>query len=354
MKILVGILSVLVVMAAFTPAVRGQRALKVLVLYDMEGITGADDYKKTTVAHPEAYGLGRQSLTADVNAAIVGLKAGGATEIVVVDGHGSGNSDEPDVIESQLTAPARMHYRGTPFDIYMDSYDDSFDAIVAIGMHAGAGNRSGFLAHTYSSIDIEYRVSGVPFSETMILAMGAARLKIPVIMVSGDDQLERQIRRQMPWAKYAVVKHAVNIGKAEPQPRDEASRRIETAAREAVQSLAQARLLEIPGPYRFALKFEEPAQARNAALLPGSELLADGQTVQVRAHDFEDGYRLSLRLISLAGVVGSLAGAQAAITRLPNVQPVRAGMTDWVYDRWINGVPPPVSSPPPTRYWGAR
>ena len=354
MKIVVRMLSVLLVIAALTPAVRGQRALKVLVLYDMEGITGADDYKKTTVAHPEAYALGRQSLTADVNAAIVGLKAGGATEIVVVDGHGSGNNDEPDVIEGQLIAPARMHYRSTPFDIYMDSYDDSFDAIVAIGMHAGAGNRSGFLAHTYSSIDIEYRVSGVPFSETMILAMGAARLKIPVIMVSGDDQLERQIRRQMPWATYATVKHAVNIGKAEPQPRDEASRRIETAAREAVQSIAQARLLEIPGPYRFALKFEEPAQARNAALLPGSELLADGQTVQVRAHDFEDGYRLSLRLINLASVVGGLAGAQAAIARLPNAQPVRAGITDWVYDRWINGVPPPVLSPPPPRYWGAR
>ena len=29
----------------------------------------------------------------------------------------------------------------------MDSYDHSIDAIVAIGMHAGAGNRTGFLAH---------------------------------------------------------------------------------------------------------------------------------------------------------------------------------------------------------------
>jgi hypothetical protein len=40
-----------------------------------------------------------------------------------------------------------MHFRATPFDIYMDSYDHSIDAIVAIGMHAGAGNRTGFLAH---------------------------------------------------------------------------------------------------------------------------------------------------------------------------------------------------------------
>lgn len=320
----------------------------------MEGITAADEYRKTTVAHPAEYAIGRRSLTDDLNAAIAGLTAGGATEIVVVDGHGSGNVDGPDVIESDVRPPARVHYRNTPFDIYMDSYDHSFDAIVAIAMHAGAGNRSGFLAHTYASVNIEYRVNGVPFNESMILAMGAARLQIPLIMVSGDDQLEREIRRNMPWAKYAVVKTARGIGRAEPQPRAEASRRIESAAREAIAGLGEMKPMQFTGPYRFALKFEEPAQAQNAALHPGAELGADGLTVQVRAHDFEDGYRQSLRLISLAGAVRTNAGAQAAINRQPNAGAIRSGITDWVYDRWINGVPPPAPAAPGTRFWGAR
>lgn len=330
------------------------RGLKVLLLYDMEGITAADEYRKTTFAHPEQYAEGRRSLTADVNAAIAGLKAGGATEVVVVDGHGSGNSQEPDILVGQIAAPGAMHFRSTPFDIYMDSYDHSIDAIVAIGMHAGAGNRTGFLAHTYSAHDIEYRVNGVPFNETMILAMGAARLKIPVIMVSGDDQLERELRRNLPWVKYAAVKHAVNVGKAEPLPRDEASRRIETSAREALQSLSQMKVMEFAGPYRFAAKFEEPAQALNAALWPGSELNADQQTVQIRANDFEDGYRTSLRLLGLAGATRGASSAQAAIAKLPNATEVRQGMTDWGYDRWINGVPLPAPAAPGTRFWGAR
>jgi hypothetical protein len=50
--------------------------------------------------------------------------------------------------------------RDRPFDIYMDSYDQSVDAIVAIAMHAGAGNRSGFISHTYTMEDVEYRVNG--------------------------------------------------------------------------------------------------------------------------------------------------------------------------------------------------
>jgi D-amino peptidase len=330
------------------------KGLKVLLLYDMEGITAADEYRKTTFTHPAQYAEGRRSLTDDVNAAIAGLAAAGATEIVVVDGHGSGNNDSPDILVDEIRKPGAMHYRSTPFDIYMDSYDHSIDAIVAIGMHAGAGNRTGFLAHTYNAHDIEYRVNGTPFNETMILAMGAARLKIPVIMVSGDDQLERELGRSLPWAKYAAVKHAVNVGKAEPLPRAEASRRIESAARDALQSLAQMKVMEFPGPYRFAAKFEEPSQALNAALWPGSELNADEQTVQIRANDFEDGYRASLRLLGLAGAARGAASAQAAIRKLANATEVRQGMTDWSYDRWINGVPLPAPAPPDTRFWGAR
>src|SRR5438034_6616184 len=123
-----------VVLLAFTAG--AQKSMKVMILFDMEGVSGATDFRHTSYAHPTEYAQGRQSLTADVNAAIAGAKAAGATDIVVVDGHGSGNSTGPDVIEDQLLAPAKVMYRNTPFDIYMDSYDASFDAIVAVAMHA--------------------------------------------------------------------------------------------------------------------------------------------------------------------------------------------------------------------------
>lgn len=334
------------------------RSLKVMVLCDMEGISGATDYKKVNFVHSAEYAEGRKSLTADVNAAIAGLKAGGATEIVIVDGHGSGNSTGPDVLEDQLLAPAKVMYRDSSFDIYMDSYDHSFDAIVAIGMHAGAGNQVGFLAHTYTSIDTEYKVNGVPFNESMILAAGAARLKIPVIMVSGDDQLEKEIRRAMPWVKYASVKHAVDRSKAEMFRPDEVAKRIETAAREAIANLASAKLPEWNGPFRFALTFQDEAQARNAALAPGAELLANNVSVQIRSNDFEDGYRQSLRLIGLAGIVSRGDLRLTVINQQSNAAELRTSITDRSYDRFLGVVP---TAPAPTaapaqrrRYWGAN
>src|SRR5947207_9804708 len=95
-------------------AATAQRPIKVMLLFDMEGVTGATDFKHTSFAHPPEYATGRESLTADVNAAIAGLKAAGATEIIVVDGHGSGNTSGPDVIDDQLLPPAKMQYRSTP------------------------------------------------------------------------------------------------------------------------------------------------------------------------------------------------------------------------------------------------
>ncbi len=336
-----------------------QRSLKVMLLYDMEGISGATDFKHTTISHPAEYAVGRQSLTDDVNAAIAGLNAAGATEIVVVDGHGSGNAEGPDVYEDKLLAPAKMMYRDRAFDIYMDSYDHSFEAIIAIGMHTAAGNPIGFLSHTYTIEDVEYKVNGVPFNESMLLAAGAARYKIPLIMVSGDDQLEREIRRNMPWVRYATVKRAVDRSKAEAFAKNDALRNIETAARESLLRLADAKLPEWPGPFRFALAFQDEPQARNAALVPGAEYLPPGTRVQIRANDFEEGYRLSLRLIGLASLVGRNAARISVINARPDAAQLNLAVADRIYDRFLDRLPPPPVSTTPAagqrpRFWGAN
>lgn len=336
-----------------------QRPRKVLVLYDMEGVTGVTSVKHTSFGPHAEYAEARKSLTADVNAAIAGLKAAGATEIIIVDGHGSGNASEPDVLEAQLLPPAKMISKDRSFDIYMDSYDQSIDAIVAVGMHAGAGNQAGFLSHTYTIEDIQYKVNGTPFNESMILAVGAARYGIPLIAVAGDDQLEKEIRRFLPWAKYASVKHAVSRSKSEPFPREEVNRRIENAAREGLLAREKAGLPEfLSAPFRFALTFQDESQAQNVLRLQGTEPLSDSVSVQIRSGDFEEGYRQSLRMISAAGLVARLQAAQRIIGAQPNAAALRQAVSDFIEDRWLN--PKPLAptaagaSGSPQRYWGAR
>lgn len=341
--------------SAQTPAANPTtRPLRVMILADMEGAAGIDDYRMTTVDHPERYAEGRRQITADVNAAIAGLKAAGVTDIVVIDGHGSGNSREPDVIEADLLAPARIGYKETSFDIYMDAYDHSVDAIVAVGMHAGAGNRKGFLSHTYQFEDVDYRVNGVPFNESMILAAGAARLRIPVIAIAGDDQLETEIRRAMPWVKYATIKRAVDRSKAELLPRADANRRIEQAVREAVQQLGTMKLPEWPAPYRITVTFQDEAQARNAQLLAGAEPGFYATQAQVRGGDFEEAYRRSILLMRLGGHIGALSSLNATLNAQSDAARLNTAETDWSYARFLDPQSPLPAGATRPRFWGAR
>jgi D-aminopeptidase len=251
-----------------------------------------------------------------------------------------------------------MISRGRAFDIYMDSYDPSFDAVVAVAMHAGAGNETGFLSHTYTIEDVQYRVNGIPFNESMILAMGAARCGIPLIMVSGDDQLEKEIERYLPWVRYATVKHSIDRSKAVPFDREEVSRRIENAAREALLALDSARLPEITAaPFRFALTFQDESQARYVGWLQDVGPGPDAASVEIRAGDFEEGYRSSLRLISAAGLVGRLQAYQRVVNIQSNAADLQKAVFELIGDRWLHPWPARTSaskSGPPQRYWGAR
>ena len=63
--------------------------MKVLFWCDMEGIGGIVKWDQV-LAGKAQYEEGRRLYTAEVNAAVRGAKKAGATEIIVVDGHGAG------------------------------------------------------------------------------------------------------------------------------------------------------------------------------------------------------------------------------------------------------------------------
>ena len=70
----------------------------------------------------------------------------------------------------------------------------------------------------------------------------------------------------------------------------------------------------------------------------------------MRANDFGDHAAAELRLLGLGGAARGAATARAAIAKLPSAAEVCQEMTDWSYDRWINGVSRPVPPRPRTRF----
>ncbi len=279
-KLLLVLLFVLPLYAAEKP--------KVLIIYDMEGTSGIDNLAMARFGQP-GYDEGRRSLTADVNAAVRGLKAGGAGTIWVVDGHGSGNRQEPDVPPAQLDPAASFSFQHSSFDPYIASMDPSSDAVVCIAMHARA-NTEGFLAQTYTPF-MALRVNGIDFTETHIAAASAARFGIPVIMVSGDNVLEQQLRRDFPDIEYAMVKNSRSRVVTEPVSRAEADRRIQAAARSAMEKFLAGKYR----PYYFGTPFEfemtfPTSSAAESAVATGRATQGGPTSIKVQAPTFAEGY----------------------------------------------------------------
>src|SRR5882724_3881093 len=81
----------LIVALLLAPALSAQRPLKVYISADMEGITGVvsvDQLGPTGFEYQKA----REWMTAEVIAAIQGARDAGATDFVVSDSHGNGES----------------------------------------------------------------------------------------------------------------------------------------------------------------------------------------------------------------------------------------------------------------------
>lgn len=97
-----------------------------------------------------------------------------------------------------------------------------------------------------------------------------------------------------------MVKKAVNRAKAEPLPPEEVQRRIEAAARKAMEKLlaGQFRPYYFRPPFVFELSFQNARQA-DRALADQSVERADDVTVRYVAGTFIEGYDRSKHLISL-------------------------------------------------------
>lgn len=276
----------------------GPDNVKVLVIYDMEGITDAVQPSDVTFGSP-TYEATRASLVEDVNAAIRGLFAAGATEIVLADGHGSGNQS-PDYVLDRMPEGARHEIRKEPFDPYIDLVDGSFTAMVAIAMHSRAAG-GGFLAHTYSG-HTRWAMGGHDMNESMLVAASAARFGVPLILVTGDDVLGQEVGAFSPSTEYVVVKTAEALDRAVARPRDDVSADIEAAAERALRNVANIPPWTGSLPDRFDNDYGYilPEQAGVALGFPGATVVND-KTIRVQTSSFLEAY---LAFRALAGFTG--------------------------------------------------
>ncbi len=156
--------------------------MRVYIITDFEGITGVALWEQVVpTLDANRYAAAQRLLMSDINAAVQGCLDGGATRVVVLDGHGVPMNFVP-----ELMHPGAEYLCGRGFPTGW-GLDDGFDVGMQIGAHSMCRTPDGILNHTQSHAnDARYWYHG---RETGELGQGGlvfGHYDIPNVFVSGD------------------------------------------------------------------------------------------------------------------------------------------------------------------------
>jgi D-amino peptidase len=241
--------------------------MKVLISADMEGATGVT-WPADVEPGTEPWQRCRRMFTSDVNAAVAGLFAGGADEVLINEAHATMRN----LLLEELDERAVM-LTGRHKDLSMVEGIQRPDvaAVAFVGYHAGAG-RDGVLAHTYLPNSVTgVRVNGEPASEGRLNSLVAAEYGVPVILVTGDDVTCRDAATYAPDAPAVAVKDCVSRYSAVCRPPAVTALMITSAAQDAVKLAGRHEPVELPGGYRVEVDVDAAQLAQAAAVVPTVE-----------------------------------------------------------------------------------
>ena len=237
----------------FAVAVNAQdRRMKIYISADMEGVVGVVTGEQLGPTGFE-YARFREFMTQEVNAAIAGALAAGATEIVISDSHGNGQNL---LIEKLPNTVWVVRSWPRPLGM-MQGIDETFAGAIFIGYHTGTTNLGGVRAHTLSSARLtDVRLKGVSVSEAGINAAIAGHFNVPVIMVSGDDAVVKETTALVGNVEGAIVKYASGFHSAKTMTPEASYNLIREKAQRAVTRIREFKPYKLAGPIELEVRFK--------------------------------------------------------------------------------------------------
>jgi D-amino peptidase len=265
--------------------------VRVHVISDMEGVSGIVKGPQTTGGAP-LYEEGRRLYTEEINAAVRGAKAAGATEIVVMDCHGAGKEFSFNSLLPELLDPACEWVVQDEWTEYTEFLEEGCDAALLVGMHAMAGTRRGGMNHTVSGMDyFNLWFNGTRVGETGIHAALCGTWGCPVLLVTGDDAACAEGTALLGDGLTTVaVKRGIGANSARQIPPVRARELIEAGARTALSDLGAVTPWDVGSPCEIRVEFKHTKAADDLRFREGVERV-DDRTISITRPSWWEAWR---------------------------------------------------------------
>jgi D-amino peptidase len=226
--------------------------MKIYVNTDLEGASGVFKFSQTREADMPLAREAREYFMGDLAAVVRGLRDAGATEILVLDGHGS------QAVIPHLMEPGAKYATGNPKPNPKAVWgvDETYAGMVLLAFHAMMGTPDGVLHHTRNSrSENRYWYNGVESGEMALVAVVAGHYGVPPIMATGDEATCREARKFFGDGIVTVaVKKGIGREAAVLYPFEETRRALYEGAKRAVAAIPRCK------PYKLALPIQAKKQ----------------------------------------------------------------------------------------------
>jgi D-amino peptidase len=262
--------------------------MRVHVISDMEGVGGIvkGDQVNGVQAGP-LFEEGRKLYTEEINAAVRGARAAGATEIVVMDCHGAGGGYTFNSLVPDLLDPGCEYVVQQEWTEYTGFLEEGCDAALFVGMHARAGTPDGVMNHTVSGQSwLNLSFNGTLVGETGINAALCGNWGCPVLLVTGDEASCREGRELLGEGLTTVaVKWGLGAGSARMLPAVKAREAIQAGAKQALSDLSAVQPYDPGKPCEIRVEYKHTHAVDQLRRVPAVEVVGPREIV-VRGDDW--------------------------------------------------------------------
>jgi hypothetical protein len=232
--------------------------MRIVLSADMEGIAGIRDARELLACCPAYWDSGRASFTRDVASASAGLLEGGATEVIILDNHASGN---PSNLDTRLLPTGARIATWNVFDLP----DLDIDGMLQVGYHPRR-MVPGFAPHTYIP-GLRLWFDGEEISESHGRAWAA---QAPLLGIVGHANHGRTLG-SLADAPFLAVQDGDDPHRPQPifAASAESDASIRSFARDAMRGIGDAPVPAAPDGGLFVASLQEPDDSQVRTMLAG-------------------------------------------------------------------------------------
>ena len=183
-----------------------------LIACDLEGIHGVVGEPYKTLNQTPDYEKAKANAAREINTAAAALFDSGADKVYLWDNHGGGGNLDTSLLDKRIICVTHKDDRYR-YDLVKGK---DISGVIFLGYHAMEGTPNGVLAHTFSSVGIQYvKLNGKAIGELYTDTRICAYHGIKPLFHAGDDISVAEVKTICPFIETVVTKYGKGRNRAE-------------------------------------------------------------------------------------------------------------------------------------------